>query len=85
MPDKVKFKESGITIEAPLEPAGPHELADMMVILRHESSFGGRSQLSDAGVHKLLEIAFYPGIRSDEGRFPRLSITAGERDDSPIG
>jgi hypothetical protein len=34
MPDKIIFKEPGITLETPPEPAGPLELANLMVELR---------------------------------------------------
>jgi hypothetical protein len=80
MPDKIIFKEPGITLETPPEPAGPLELANLMVELRHVDSFP-KSHLSDVAVCKLLELSFYLSMRADEGRFPRLRIISGERDD----
>ena len=82
MPDKIFFEQSGVTLETPPEPAGPLELADLIKRLRHqELADESRSHLSDQGVSKLLELAFYLSMRADEGRFPRLRIISGERDD----
>lgn len=83
MPDKIIFEDQGITIELPTEPASVVDLAKVILECRKASSFG-KSKLSDNAVCKLLETAFYLSMRSDEGRFPHLRITSGEKKDGRL-
>lgn len=83
MSDKIIFKDQGITIETPQEPASVGDLANLIVECR-KANPSCSSGLSDDAICKTLETAFYLSMRSDEGRFPRLRITSGIENDSRL-
>ena len=84
MTDGIIFTRSGgekIELECPSEPATAIELAKFMVEVRHANERSSTSELSDAGVERLVNLAFNLSIREDEGRFPRLRVISGTLED----
>lgn len=54
---------------------GPKELADLLVWLRgHATPPGFLSPISETGIRKLIEFAFYLSLSPEEGRYPQLRI-----------
>lgn len=83
MSDKIIFKDQGITIELPSEPASVVDLANTIIDCR-KTSPTCKSNLSDKAVRLLLTTAFYLSMRSDEGRFPHLRIISGKDNDGRL-
>ena len=82
--DRIILTRSGgekIELRCPFEPATAIELAKFMVEARHAHERSATSELSDAGVEKLVNLAFNLSIREDEGRFPRLRVISGTLED----
>lgn len=83
MPDKIIYEDKEnkkVTIELPEEPASISDLAKVIIECREISSLG-TSDLSNEGIYKLLETAFYLSMRSDEGRYPCLRIVSGRQNE----
>ena len=76
MPDRIIFEESGIEIEVPATPASPSDLAEVMVNLRNASPDRPHAPLSDVGLMRLLDRAFYLSFEAEEGRYPRLRLVS---------
>ena len=56
---------------------GPNELADVVVHFlrgRPPAWLEGGSWLSEAGLRKLIEVAFFTSLAPEEGRYPRCSL-----------
>ena len=56
---------------------GPNELADVVVHALRETAFArllARGWWSEAGLRRLIAVAFFTSLAPDEGRYPRCSL-----------
>jgi len=70
----------GPTIGDLPEFCGPDDLSDIMIALRksqleqHEGDAGWLSPISDAGIRRLIQVAYHTSFAAEEGRYPRFRL-----------
>jgi len=62
--------KSKVDLSSVAFPSGHDKLAEILISARSTSPAGFTSHLSDRGLAKLIELAFYGSQQSEEGRYP---------------
>ena len=77
----------GLQIADLPEFSGPRDLSNTFVLIRrHLNPQGGdvleRAPISDAGIHRLVQLAYQTSLAEEEGRFPEFKLVNARLDPS---